>query len=207
MFGLKTINSVRGNLVRSMIPVRPLSSLSYPPSLQDRYKVSPVRQVPKAIHKPTYVGHVRQNLPSLEGVVHILTPEQIQALKQASSLAAQTVSMLMANVKVGMSLDEIDRIAHDFIISDGAYPSALDFMQYPKSICTSVNDVVAHGMPNSYVLQGGDYLNIDVVCYKNGGHGDTSVMVLLDHQDGSEFNPQISKLSRVTREAMFVGIS
>ena len=117
-------------------------------------------------------------------MVHILTPDQILALKAASSLAAQTVSMLMSEVRVGMSLDELDKMAHDYIINDGAYPSALDFMQYPKSICTSVNDVVAHGMPNSYILQGGDYLNIDVVCFKNGCHGDTSVMALLDLPDG-----------------------
>ena len=81
-----------------------------------------------------------------------MTPEQIQALRDASSLAAQTESLLMSKVKIGMSLDEIDRMAHEFIINDGSYPSALDFMQYPKSICTSVNDVVAHGVPNSYVL-------------------------------------------------------
>ena len=112
----------------------------------------------------------------------------------------------MSKVKVGMSLDEIDKMAHEFIIKDRSYPSALDFMQYPKSICTSVNDVVAHGVPNSYVLQAGDYVNIDVVCFKNGCHGDTSVMVLLDAPDNG-VHPDIAHLSQVTRESMFLGIS
>ena len=79
-----------------------------------------------------------------------------------------------------MSLDELDNIVNNFIISEDAYPSAIDFMHFPKSVCLSVNDVVSHGVPNSYVLQAGDYLNIDVVCFKSGHHGDNSAMVMLE---------------------------
>jgi len=78
-----------------------------------------------------------------------------------------------------MTLDEIDKIVHDYIIGDGAYPSAIEFMGFPKSVCTTVNDVVAHGLPCSYVLKDGDMLNIDVVCFKNGYHGDNSAMVMI----------------------------
>lgn len=105
------------------------------------------------------------------------------------------------NTKIGMTLDEIDEIVHDYIVSDGAYPSAIDFHHFPKSVCTSVNDVVSHGVPNSYILQDGDYLNIDVVCYKNGHHGDNSAMVLL-----GEVHPEIEALSKTTREAMYKAI-
>jgi methionyl aminopeptidase len=78
-----------------------------------------------------------------------------------------------------MTLDEIDKIVHDFIVSKDAYPSAIDFMHFPKSVCLSVNDVVSHGVPNNKRLENGDYLNIDVVCYFNGHHGDNSGMVMI----------------------------
>ena len=107
--------------------------------------------------------------------------------------------------KVGMSLDEIDKIVHDYIIADGAYPSAIDFMHFPKSVCLSVNDVVSHGVPNSYVLKAGDYLNIDVVCFKDGFHGDNSAMVFLEDEK-TEVNGDIKRLASVTRESMFVAI-
>jgi len=100
-----------------------------------------------------------------------------------------------------MSLDDVDKIVHDFIIANDGYPSAIDFHHFPKSVCTSVNDVVSHGVPNSYVLQDGDYLNIDVVCYLDGHHGDNSGMVLL-----GDVHPDIVALARVTREAMYKAI-
>lgn len=91
-----------------------------------------------------------------------------------------------------MSLDDIDGIVHDFIVKHDAYPSAIDYMHFPKSVCTSVNDMVAHGVPNDYVLKDGDYLNIDVVCYYQGHHGDNSGMVLLGN-----VHPDIQKLVRL----------
>lgn len=83
------------------------------------------------------------------------------------------------NTHIGMKLDDVDEIVHEFIIKHDAYPSAIDFMHFPKSVCTSVNEIVAHGIPNDKVLESGDYLNIDVVCYMDGHHGDNSAMVML----------------------------
>jgi methionyl aminopeptidase len=94
------------------------------------------------------------------------------------------------NTKIGMSLDDIDKIVHDYIVENEGYPSAIDFHRFPKSVCTSVNDVVSHGVPNNYILKNGDYLNIDVVCYLNGHHGDNSGMVLL-----GDVHPDIKLLS------------
>jgi methionyl aminopeptidase len=99
----------------------------------------------------------------------------------------------------------VDKIVHDFIIGEDAYPSAIDFMHFPKSVCLSVNDVVSHGVPNSYALRAGDFMNIDVVCYKEGHHGDNSGMVFLE-DDKTKVHEDIKRLSRVTREAMFVAI-
>lgn len=95
-------------------------------------------------------------------------------------MAARTLKTAIDSVRPGMSLDDIDKIVHDYIVADGAYPSAIDFMHFPKSVCLSVNDVVSHGVPNSYVLQPGDYMNIDVVCFKEGHHGDNSAMVMVE---------------------------
>ena len=88
-----------------------------------------------------------------------------------------------------MSLDDVDEVVHDFIVKHDAYPSAIDYMHFPKSVCTSVNEVICHGVPNSYILKDGDYLNIDIVCYLNGYHGDNSAMVLL-----GDVHPDIQKL-------------
>lgn len=83
---------------------------------------------------------------------------------------------------------------HEYIVKDGAYPSAIDFMHFPKSVCLSVNDVVSHGVPNNYVLKAGDYMNIDVVCYKEGHHGDNSAMVMMD-TDAVKVPDEIKRLS------------
>ena len=91
-----------------------------------------------------------------------------------------------------MKLDDVDELVHEFIIKKDAYPSAIDYMHFPKSVCTSVNEIVAHGVPNDYVLTDGDYLNIDVVCYKDGHHGDNSGMVMLGN-----VHPDIQKLVNI----------
>lgn len=96
-----------------------------------------------------------------------------------------------------MTLDDVDELVHEFIIKSDAYPSAIDFMHFPKSVCTSVNDIVAHGIPNNKVLEDGDYLNIDVVCFYQGHHGDNSGMVLLGnvHPDIQRLVNNIIRLS------------
>jgi len=88
-----------------------------------------------------------------------------------------------------MSLDDIDKIVHDSILEQGAYPSCIDFQHFPKSVCTSVNEVVSHGVPNNKILEDGDYLNIDVTCYYKGHYGDTSAMIMIGH-----VHPDIVKL-------------
>ena len=85
----------------------------------------------------------------------------------------------MDRTEEGMSLDDIDKLVHDYIVADNAYPSAIDFMHFPKSVCTTVNDQVSHGVPTNYVLKDGDTVNIDIVCYKEGHHGDNSGMVMI----------------------------
>ena len=123
-----------------------------------------------------------------------MNSSEIESLKIAANLGARTLKHAMDSTEIGMSLDDIDKVVHDFIIKNDGYPSAIDFHHFPKSVCTSVNDVVSHGVPNSYVLQDGDYLNIDVVCYQEGHHGDNSGMVLL-----GEVHQDIVELTNATR--------
>ena len=173
--------------------------------MRDEWTISSSLSVPSDIKRPHYVGKRNQKFPSLSGRIHIHKEEEIRRLRIAANLAARTLKHAMDNTKVGMSLDAIDKIVHDYIIADGAYPSAIDFMHFPKSVCLSVNDVVSHGVPNNYVLQAGDYLNIDVVCFKEGFHGDNSAMVFLEDEK-TEVHPDIKRLAKVTRESMFVAI-
>ena len=81
-----------------------------------------------------------------------MSDEEIKGMRIAANLGARTLKHAIDNTKVGMTLDEIDEIVHDYIVGDEAYPSAIDFHHFPKSVCTSVNDVVSHGVPNSYIL-------------------------------------------------------
>lgn len=166
----------------------------YPPSMPDKYKISSAHPVPDYIPRPSYVGQEPQNFPPLTGKIHVMNAAQIASLKVAANLAARTLKVAIDSVRPGMSLDDIDKIVHDHIVADGAYPSAIDFMHFPKSVCLSVNDVVSHGVPNSYVLKPGDYLNIDVVCFKEGHHGDNSAMVMVE-TDEIKVPDEIKRLS------------
>lgn len=84
--------------------------------------------------------------------IHVMNAKQIASLRVASNLGARALKQALESTHVGMSLDDVDSLVHDFIIANDGYPSGIDFHHFPKSCCTSVNDVVAHGIPNSYVL-------------------------------------------------------
>lgn len=100
-------------------------------------------------------------------------------MKAAGKLAAQVLEYAGSLAKPGISTDELDRAAHEMIIDNNAYPSPLFYGRFPKSICTSVNECICHGIPDSRKLQNGDILNIDVTVYLDGYHGDTSKMFII----------------------------
>eukprot|EP01016_Furgasonia_blochmanni_P027491 TRINITY_DN2897_c0_g3_i4.p1 TRINITY_DN2897_c0_g3~~TRINITY_DN2897_c0_g3_i4.p1 ORF type:complete len:222 (-),score=41.83 TRINITY_DN2897_c0_g3_i4:165-830(-) len=100
-----------------------------------------------------------------------------------------------------MTTDELDKAVHDFIISNGGYPTPLGFMHFPKSVCTSVNEVLCHGIPDLRPLEKGDYINIDVTCFIEGYHGDTSVMALI-----GDVHPEIRRLIDATQRAVYESI-
>jgi len=134
--------------------------------------------------------------------VTIKTPEQQEKMRIAGRLAADVLDMIGDYVKPGVSTDELDRICHEFITTEqNAIPAPLNYRGFPKSICTSVNNVVCHGIPGDKILKSGDAVNIDITVIKDGFHGDTSRMFMV----GKE-NILAKRLSTVAREAMWLGI-
>ena len=134
--------------------------------------------------------------------VTIKTQEEIETMRVAGALAARTLSLLEDYVKPGVTTEELDRVAHDFIVNQNdAIPAPLNYRGFPKSICTSVNHVVCHGIPGPKKLKKGDILNVDITVIKDGYHGDTSRMFYV-----GEPGIQAQRLSEVAHLAMWKGI-
>lgn len=133
--------------------------------------VSKALSVPSNIVKPEYVG---KKAPTEWTGGHVKTAEQIEKICTAGKLAAQAIELAGSSIKVGMSTNELDVIVHDFLISKGAYPSTLGYRGFPKSCCTSVNEIICHGIPDDLEIQDGDIVNIDVTAYLDGFHGDSN---------------------------------
>ena len=127
------------------------------------------RLVPPPIVPPEYVG--RESPREHEGD-DVYTDEEIERIRAAGKIAAGAIELAGASVTPGVTTDELDAIAHEFVISHGAYPSTLGYRGYPKSCCTSLNEVICHGIPDTTVIQEGDLVNIDITAYKDGMHGD-----------------------------------
>lgn len=143
--------------------------------------VSPKRPVPPHIPRPEYVGKSKPNEP--DGSGDLYTPAEIERVRKASRIAAATLEHLEPFVVPGVTTDELDRIAHEFLIGHDAYPSCLDYRGFPKASCTSLNEVICHGIPDDTVLEDGDILNIDVTAFIDGMHGDTNRMYLVGDVD------------------------
>jgi methionyl aminopeptidase len=133
--------------------------------------VSKALSVPSNIVKPEYVG---KKAPAEWTGGHVKTAEQIEKIRTAGNLAAQAIELAGSSIQVGMSTNELDVIVHDFLISNGAYPSTLGYRGFPKSCCTSVNEIICHGIPDDLEIQDGDIVNIDVTAYLDGFHGDSN---------------------------------
>ena len=133
--------------------------------------VSPQRPVPASIPRPEYVG---RPAPARHTGSDVAAPETIEQIRVAARVAARALEEVGRNIVPGVTTDELDRIGHEYLIDHHAYPSTLGYRGFPKSLCTSVNEVVCHGIPDSTVLQDGDIVNIDITAYLDGVHGDTN---------------------------------
>lgn len=134
--------------------------------------------------------------------VTIKTPEEQEKMRIAGRLAGEVLQMIRPHVQPGVTTNELDRICHDYIVDvQQAIPAPLNYRGFPKSICTSVNHVVCHGIPGDKVLKKGDALNIDITVIKDGYHGDTSKMFFIGA-------PSVAaqRLARISHECMKIGI-
>jgi len=138
-------------------------------------RLSPRRSVPASIARPEYVD--RPAPAPFEGS-DVQSAETIEAMRIAGRIAADALAEIGRNVRPGVSTDELDRIGHEFLIDHGAYPSTLGYRGYPKSLCSSLNEVICHGIPDSTELVDGDICNIDITAFIGGVHGDTNATFL-----------------------------
>jgi methionyl aminopeptidase len=138
------------------------------------------RDVPAHVERPYYVGEREWQQRS---EVEVKDGETIAAMRIAGRLAAQALAAVGRHIAPGVTTDELDRIGHEFICDHGGYPSTLGYRGYPKSLCTSLNEVICHGIPDSTQLSEGDIVNIDITAFIGGVHGDTNATFLVGEVD------------------------
>ncbi len=142
--------------------------------------ISPRRPVPAHIPRPEYVD---KDAPTPFTGSEVKDEETIERMRIAGRLAAQALQLVGKHVEPGVTTDELDRIGHEFLCDNNAYPSTLGYRSYPKSLCTSVNEVICHGIPDSRPVEDGDIVNIDITAYIGGVHGDTNATFLAGDVD------------------------
>lgn len=158
-----------------------------------------LKKVPDNIQRPDYAlnGTPKRTKGSL-----IKSPEQISRLRHSCKIAKKILNTVCNAVRVGVTTEELDEIAHQECIKHGGYPSPLNYRGFPKSLCTSINNVICHGIPSSkQVIKDGDIINCDVTIYLNGMHGDCSKTVCVGN-----VRPEVKELVELTEKAMLKGI-
>jgi methionyl aminopeptidase len=163
-----------------------------------RGHIGPSRQVPAHIPRPPYA---ESGEPGPAQHRYVQSPEIVERMRRAGALAAEVLLTVGAEVCPGITTDHLDAIGHKATIEAGAYPSPLNYRHFRKSLCTSVNEVICHGIPDDSVLRDGDIINVDVTVYLDGVHGDTNATFLVGDVDADS-----RRLVRETRAAMFKGI-
>jgi len=160
--------------------------------------ISPRRQVPASIARPEYVD--RPNPAPYTGP-EVKDAETIEKMRIAGRLAAQARDLVGEAIVPGVTHDELDRIGHEFLCDHGAYPSTLGYKGFPKSLCSSANEVICHGIPDSRVVEDGDIVNIDITAFIHGVHGDTNATFMTPG-----VSTEVRQLVERTKEALNRGI-
>ncbi|MGL4177645.1 MAG: type I methionyl aminopeptidase, partial [Dermatophilaceae bacterium] len=171
----------------------PLTSASVAPGT-----VSPRRAVPSSVARPEYVDRPG---PQPYTGPEVKDTETVERMRAAGRLAADALAAAASVIRPGVITDEIDRIGHEYLLDHGAYPSTLGYRGFPKSLCTSVNEVICHGIPDDRPLLDGDIVNIDITAFVGGVHGDTNATYLV-----GEVDEESRLLVERTREATLRGI-
>ncbi|WP_223690784.1 type I methionyl aminopeptidase [Leifsonia poae] len=161
-------------------------------------RLSPMRPVPASIPRPEYVG---KKGPEPYTGTDVYSPDEIALIRESGRIAAEAIALVGAAVRPGITTDELDAIGHEFLIANDAYPSTLGYRGYPKSLCSSVNEVICHGIPDDTVLDDGDLVNIDITAFKNGFHGDSNQTFI-----AGTATEEVAQLVERTRGALDRGI-
>ncbi len=161
-------------------------------------RLSPLRPVPDSIPRPDYA---ESGEPLRVTEPRTKSPDVIARMRRAGRAAAEILAAAGELVAPGVTTDELDAFVHQASIDAGGYPSPLNYRGFPKSLCTSVNEVICHGIPDDRALRDGDIVNLDVTIYLDGVHGDTNATFLV-----GEVDPESRRLVRVTRECLERGI-
>lgn len=162
------------------------------------YPVSPLRPVPASIPRPEYVG---RSAPTPYRGPDVQSEEVIEKMRVAGAIASGAMHEAGRAIAPGVTTDELDAIAHEYMCDHGAYPSSLEYRGFPKAICTSVNEVICHGIPDARPLEDGDMVKIDVTAFKDGVHGDNCYTFLCGDAD-----EESRLLAERTQEALNRGI-
>lgn len=157
-----------------------------------------MRSVPSSVPRPPYVGVMG---PEIYDGSDVQSDEVIEAMRLAGRIAADSILVAAAQIAPGVTTDHLDAVAHEFLADHGAYPASLDYRGFPKSICTSVNEVICHGIPDARPLVEGDIVKIDSTAYIDGVHGDNCATFYV-----GEVSQQARELSERTRESMYRAI-
>ena len=160
--------------------------------------VSSPRQVPAHVARPEYVG---KPSPAPYTGPEVKDAATIAAMRVAGRLAADALAEVGRAIAPGVSTDDLDAIGHDYLCDHGAYPSTLDYRGYPKSLCTSLNEVICHGIPDTTVLRDGDICNIDITAFIGGVHGDTNATFLVGDVD-DDARLLVERTKEATRRAI-----
>jgi methionyl aminopeptidase len=160
--------------------------------------VAPHRNVPAGIPRPEYVGKAA---PTPYEGSEVKDSETLDAMRIASRIAADALVEVGRNIRPGVTTDFLDVIGHEYLCDHGAYPSTLEYRGFPKSLCTSLNEVICHGIPDSTVLVDGDICNIDITAFIGGVHGDTNATFLVGDVD-EESRLLVERTKEATRRGI-----
>src|SRR3954464_6543275 len=156
--------------------------------------ISARRPVPSSIPRPEYVD---RPTPRRYDGPEVKDEATIAAMREACTLAARAMAEVAKHIAPGVTTDELDRIGHDYLVDHSAYPSTLGYRGFPKSLCTSVNEVICHGIPDSRELVDGDIVNVDITAFLDGVHGDTNATYL-----AGDVDEEVRLLVERTEEAL-----
>uniref|UniRef100_A0A8P4KGT7 Methionine aminopeptidase n=1 Tax=Dicentrarchus labrax TaxID=13489 RepID=A0A8P4KGT7_DICLA len=198
------------NCVEKDINTDPWPGYRYTGKLRPHYPLTPMRPVPGDIQRPDYSDHPRavskrisESEQFLKGTsqIKILSPEDIEGMRVVCKLAREVLDIAAMMVKPGVTTEEIDHAVHLACTARNCYPSPLNYYNFPKSCCTSVNEVICHGIPDRRLLQEGDILNVDITVYHNGFHGDLNETFYV-----GEMDEEAKKLVETTYECLMQAI-